>query len=77
MINVCRKLTFNLERYENMTIEVTVTDIPDDTDPEEISARLDAIMAPEFARAELATSKDVDDTSLYTWNQIAKEGVDA
>ena len=77
MITVTRKLTFNLERYESMETSVTITDIPDDADPEEISATLDAIMAPEFARAELATSKDVDDTSLYTWNQIAKEGVDA
>jgi hypothetical protein len=74
MITVTRRLLFNLDRYESAEITVTVTDIPDDTDPDEISRQIDDVMAPELRRAELATSKTADDTSLYTWNQIATEG---
>lgn len=77
MITVRRKLVFNTDRYESAEIEVTITDIPDDADPDELSADLDRVMAPELARIELATAKTKDDTSVYTWNEIAKEGVDA
>jgi hypothetical protein len=77
VITVTRKLMFQPERYESAEISFTITDIPDGTDPEEISQELDGLFEPELYRAQLATSKDESDTSLYTWHQIAKEGVHA
>jgi len=78
MISVRRRLVFNMGPYESAEIEVVVSDLPDDTDVDSISDMIDEVMAPELRRAELATSKEVDDTSLYTWIDIVnKEGVDA
>lgn len=72
MITVRRRLLFNTAKYESMEVEVTVSDIPDDTDPDDISGHLDEVMAPEVARAELATSFGPDETSVYTWKQITE-----
>ena len=77
MITVRRRLLFNLDQYESAEIEVIVSEIPDDTSEDDISAELDRIMRPELARAELATSRDSEHTSLYTWKQIAEEGMHA
>ena len=75
MISVRRRLLFNLDRFESAEIEVVVTDLPDDTDPDSISEMIDEVMAPELARAELATTKERGDTGLYTWIDIVnKEG---
>lgn len=76
MISVSRRITLNTGQYESVEVKVIVTDLPDDTDPDSISGMIDEVMAPELARAELATSKDQDDTSLYTWIDIVnhKEG---
>jgi hypothetical protein len=72
MITIRRKLLFNIDRFENAEVEVTITGLPDDVDPEKASEMLDAAMAGELYRVRLATSKDKDDnnTSLYTWNDI-------
>jgi hypothetical protein len=75
MISVRRRLLFNLDRYESAEVEVIVSDLPDDTDPDSISDMIDEVMAPELARARLATAKTAEDTSLYTWIDIVtKEG---
>lgn len=72
---VRRVLEFNLGRYEQMTIDVTLTGIPLDTRPETIAETFDAIMEPEIHRAKLATVHPEDDnvTSVYEWDRIAKE----
>lgn len=70
MITIRRKLLFNTDRFENMEIEVTITDLPDGVDPEQASVMLDQAMAGELYRARLATSKESGDTSVYTWNEI-------
>lgn len=75
MITIRRKLVFNTERYESAEIEVTVTGIPDDEDPDNISKQLDDAMAPELDRIRLATSREVDDTTLYTWIDVVNEEV--
>lgn len=78
MISVTRRLLFNLDRFESAEIKVIVSDLHDDTDPDSISEMIDEVMAPELARARLATSKEEGDTSLYTWIDIVnKEGTDA
>lgn len=70
MITLRRKLLFNTDRFEHAEVEVTVTDLPDDVDPEKASEMLDSAMAGELYRVRLATSKEKDDTSVYTWNEI-------
>lgn len=81
-ITASRRLSFNLGRYEQQEITFTVTGIPMDTDPEDVSVQLDLLMAPDIARARLATCHAREDnaTSVYTWDDIAKnakEGADA
>lgn len=81
-ITARRKLVFNLGRYEQQETEVIITGISMDTDPEEVSAQLDLLVAPEVLRAKLATSHAPEDnaTSVYTWEEIVnktKEGADA
>lgn len=70
MITARRRLVFNTEKYESVEIEFTISDIPDDTDPDDITMHLDELMAPELHRARLATSRVEGDTSVYTWNRI-------
>lgn len=78
MISVSRRLLINLGEYESAEVKVIVSDLPDDTDPDSISDMIDEVMAPELARARLATSKQEGDTSLYTWIDIVtKEDVNA
>lgn len=78
-VTVTRKLSFNLSRYEQHEITVTVTGIPLDTSAHDISAELDRLCEGEVHRACLATVKhpDDNDTSVYEWDRIIKEGVDA
>lgn len=81
-ITAKRMLRFNLGRYEEHVIEVGLTGIPEDADPEAIAEQLDLLMAPEVARAELATTHHPDDnvTSVYAWKNIienTREGADA
>lgn len=73
-ITARRKLSFNLSRYETMETEVFLVEIPFDTDPEEISAQLDLLMAPDIERAALATSHAEEDntSSVYTWRDIVR-----
>jgi len=70
MITVRRKLLFNTDRYENAEVEVTIDGLPDDVDPEQASVMLDNAMSGELYRIRLATGKEKDDTSVYTWNEI-------
>jgi hypothetical protein len=79
LMDITRSLTFNLGRYEQMTTTVTIRDIPMAADAEDVSASLDEKMEREIARAALATVHPADDnvTSVYAWDQIIKEGVDA
>ena len=80
MITVRRKLVFNLDRYEQHEIEVTIDEIPDDTSPDEVANWLDDMMLPDIERAALATSHAIEDnaTSVYTWKSLAsREGADA
>lgn len=75
MISVSRRLLLNAGDYESIEVKVLVTDLPDDTDPDSISDMIDEVMAPELVRAEKASSKDPEDTMLYTWIDITnKEG---
>lgn len=78
-MDITRSLTFNLSRYEQMTTTVTIRDIPMTVTAEEISGTLDEMMEAEVARAQFATVHSPDDnvTSVYVWNQIIKEGMDA
>jgi len=78
-VSITRSLTFNLNRYEQMTTTVTITGIPLDADPEDVSASLDEKMEREIGRAVFATVHAPDDnvTSVYAWDQIIKEGMDA
>ena len=78
-LSITRSLTFNLSRYEQMTTSVTITGIPMSADPEQISEELDSRMEHEVSRAQFASVHDPDDnvTSVYAWNQIIKEGMNA
>lgn len=79
LITARRKLSFNLGKYENMETEVILTDIPEGTDPLDISGKLDEIMQPDIIRASLATSHAEDDnvTSVYEWKKITEGAYDA
>lgn len=72
VITARRRLVFQPSRYETIEIEHTLTDIPEDTDPEDITQQLDMIQAPEIQRARLASVHDPDDnvTSVYKWADI-------
>ena len=81
-LSVTRRLSFNLGRYEQQDITVTITGIPGDTEPEDIAVQLGLLAGPEIARARLATCHAREDnvTSVYTWDDIAqsaKEDADA
>lgn len=78
-ISITRSLTFNLSRYEQMTTSITITGIPVSADPKQLSEELDGRMEHEVARAAFATVHHPDDnvTSIFAWDQIIKEGMDA
>ena len=79
MMDITRSLQFNLSRYEQMTTTVTIRDIPLDVDPKAVSETLDEKMEHEVVRAAFASVHHPDDnvTSVYSWDQIIKEGMDA
>lgn len=79
LMDVSRTLEFNLGRYEQMKTTIVLKDIPADTDPDALSEQLDIIMAPEIARAAFASVHPVEDnvTSVYDWNRLIEEGMDA
>ena len=76
---ITRTLEFNLGRYEQAKVSVTIRDIPMDVTAEDISATLDEKMEREVARAAFATVHPEEDnvTSVYSWRRIIEEGMDA
>jgi len=74
-ITAYRRLEFNPGKYEQATTAFTLTGIPGDTDPEEISRMLDLLMQPEIDRVVLATAHHPDDnaTGVYTWQEITEK----
>lgn len=67
-----RRLVFQPGPYESIEIEHVLTDIPVDTDPEDISEQFDILQAPEIYRARLASVHPKSDnvTSVHTWADI-------
>jgi len=74
-ITARRKLVFNLGKYEQTETEFTITGIPGDTAPKEISSMLDLLMQPEIDKVVLATAHHPDDnaTGVYTWQEITEK----